>query len=411
MPGIEDLLREELQRVTDAVQREHLRPLRAPAPRPRWQLRLIPLAAAAAVIAVITVAALMTGLPSGRPAAPSSPASAAIPGFYLTGVFTKGSDGRPQTEAVIRDSASGRVTGQVRVLSNATPAILDVAAYPDDRSFLIGTTEWGASGREEYRFFRLRVSAGGQAGPLTELRSPALPGGYQVQGFAVSPDGKLLAISLLYNSPDGGTEWLGEMRVIDLATGKTRTWTAPVQDGHYFIPGPPSWADDDRMLAFTWQVSKNLTTSNTVMRGVKLLDTSAPGGNLMDSRQIVSGQAVPGTIQSALITPDGRYVIVAASREVPSGGGRGTVVGQISEVETASGKLARVLRTQTARYTSLTHFVLDGSTEVFSFDPAGRYALVQNMQFGWMDIGGRAPGRFTPLAGFPAGREVFLAAW
>jgi hypothetical protein len=72
MPGIEDLLREELQRVTDAVQREHLRPLRAPARRQRWQRRLIPLAAAAAVIAIITVAALMTGLPSGRQAAPSS---------------------------------------------------------------------------------------------------------------------------------------------------------------------------------------------------------------------------------------------------------------------------------------------------------------------------------------------------
>ena len=54
---------------------------------------------------------------------------------------------------------------------------------------------------------------------------------------------------------------------------------------------------------------------------------------------------------------------------------------------------------------------MDGSTEVFSFDPAGRYALVQNMQFGWMDIGGPDPGRFTPLPGFPAGREIFWAAW
>ena len=411
MPGIEDLLREELQRVTDAVQREHLRPLRAPGPRQRWQLRLIPLAAAAAVIAIITVAALMTGLPSGWHAAPSSLAPAAIPRFYLTGVFVKGSHGMLQTDAVIRDSASGRVTGQVKVLSDTMPAILNVAAYPDDHSFLIGTTEWGANGRPEYRFFRLRVSASGKAGLLTELRSPALPEGYHVQGFAVSPDGKLLAISLLYNSPGDGTQWRGEIRVIDLATGKTRTWTAPVHDGHYFIPGPPSWADGDRMLAFTWQVSKNLTTTNTVMHGVRLLDTSAPGGNLMNSRQIVSSRAVQGTIQSALITPDGRNVIVAASREVPSGGGRGTVVGQISEVETASGKLARVLRTQTARYTDLTHFVLDGSTEVFAFDPAGRYALVQNMQFGWIDIGGPDPGRFTPLLGFPAGREVFWAAW
>jgi hypothetical protein len=79
-------------------------------------------------------------------------------------------------------------------------------------------------------------------------------------------------------------------------------------------------------------------------------------------------------------------------------------------VETASGKLVRVLRTQTARYTDLTHFVLDGSTEVFSFDPVGRYALVQNMQFGWMDIGGPDPGQFTPLPGLPAGHEGFLGS-
>lgn len=407
MPGIEELLREELQRVTDAVQREHLRPLRAPAPRQRWQLRLIPLAAAAAVIAIITMAALITG----RPTTPSAVAPAAIPRFYLTGVFAKGSHGMPQTEVVIRDSASGRVTDRAKVLSDTVPAILNVAAYPDDGAFLIGTTEWGANGQPGYRFFRLRVSASGKAGPLAELRSPALPEGYHVQGFAVSPDGKLLAMSLLYISPGDATQWLGEIRVIDLATGKTRAWTAPVHDGHYFIPGPPSWADGDRMLAFTWQVSKNLTTTNTVMHGVRLLDTSAPGGNLMDSRQIVSSRAVPGTIQSALITPDGRNVVVAASREVPSGGGRGTVVGQISQVDTATGKQVRVLRTQTARYTDLTHLVLDGSTEVFALDPAGRYALVQNMQFGWMDIGGPDPGRFTPLPGFPVGREVFWAAW
>lgn len=102
---------------------------------------------------------------------------------------------------------------------------------------------------------------------------------------------------------------------------------------------------------------------------------------------------------------------MAASREVPSGGGRGTVVGQISEMDTATGKQVQVLRTQTARYTDLTHLVLDGSTEVFALDPADRYALVQNMQFGWMDIGGPDPGRFTPLPGFQVGREVFWAAW
>jgi hypothetical protein len=34
-----------------------------------------------------------------------------------------------------------------------------------------------------------------------------------------------------------------------------------------------------------------------------------------------------------------------------------------------------------------------------------------NFVLGWMDIGGPDPGRFTPLPGFPVGREVFWAAW
>jgi hypothetical protein len=113
----------------------------------------------------------------------------------------------------------------------------------------------------------------------------------------------------------------------------------------------------------------------------------------------------PGTIQSALITPDGRNVIVAASREVPSGGGRGTVVGQISEVETASGKLARVLRTQTARYTNLTHFVLDGSTEVFrSTRPAGTPSYRTCSSAGWTSAGRPRPVHLAArLPGRPRG--------
>jgi hypothetical protein len=415
MPAIEELLRQELKHAAGKVQPEQLRPLHVPAPGRgwylRWYLRLIPVAAAAAVVAIIALAApLVSGTSSSRPPATTA-VPAALPRYYLTYTYVKHPHQlAPQTEVVVRDSASGQVTGKVTVLSDSEPAILNAAAAPDDRSFIIGTSETGPGGWPDYRFFRLRISTSGRPGPLTELASPVVPRDYGVSGFALSPDGRLLAISTQFH-PQVSTDWVAKVEVVNLATGKIRSWSAPAQGDHYYIAGPPSWADGDRMIAFTWQRSVNLTTSNTVMEGVRLLDTAAPGHNLMDAKSIVSSQAVQGTIQSALITPDGRDVIVAASRDIASGRNTGTVVAQIMEVQAGSGRVIRVLRTQTARYNLLTRYVLEGSSEVLSLDPTGRYALVQCLQLGWMDIGAPEPGGFTPLPAFPPGQEVFWAAW
>jgi hypothetical protein len=38
-------------------------------------------------------------------------------------------------------------------------------------------------------------------------------------------------------------------------------------------------------------------------------------------------------------------------------------------------------------------------------------ALVQGIQFGWLDVGGPDLGRFTPLPAVPAGQYVNFAAW
>src|SRR4029453_5715451 len=61
MPNLENLLREELQHEAQKVQPELLRPLQVPTRRPRWRPRLLPFAAAAAVIAVITAGGLVRG--------------------------------------------------------------------------------------------------------------------------------------------------------------------------------------------------------------------------------------------------------------------------------------------------------------------------------------------------------------
>ena len=411
MPPIEDLLRDELKRVADTVQPGQLRPLQVPVPERRWHRRLLPVAAAAAVIAVAVAAVLVAG---PKPGPASAPGPAAIPRYYLTFTFVADQQvhGLPVTEAVIRDSATGRITGTVKIVTDYFPAPVTVAAAPDDRSFIIGTYELYPKGTQtkryqEYRFFRLPISADGQPGHLTELPAYPVPMNAFLAGIALSPDGTLLAVSSSYGvgrQNGHAASVVAAVEVINLVTGKVRIWTAAPQHGHYYEPGAPSWADGDRMIAFTWQHSQSLTNDNMTMEGVRLLDTDAPGDNLADSPMIVSRKAVSGTIQSALITPDGRDVLMATFRNVPSGGNRGTVIAQLAEVPAAGSGPVRVLRTETARYTVNTKGYLDGTSQVLSLDPTGRYALVQCLQFGWLDLD---LGRFTPLPPYSSQAAVW----
>jgi hypothetical protein len=412
MPPIEDLLRGELKRVADTVQPGQLRPLQIPVPGRRWHRRLLPVAAAAAVVAVAVAAVLVAG---PKPVPPS--ASTAIPRYYLTFTFVadRQVQGLPVTEAVIRDSATGKITGTVKIVTEFFPASVSFTAAPDDRSFILGTEKLApkgtrAPGYAEYRFFRLPISAGGKPGHLIELPAYPVPMNPFVTGIALSPDGTLLAMSSEYGvgQQNGhAAAVVGEVEVINLVTGEVRSWTAAMKQGRYHVPGPPSWADGNRMIAFTWERSQSLTNDTMTVEGVRLLDTEAPGDNLWDARMIVPKKAVSGTIQSALITPDGRDVLVATARDVPSGGRRGTVIAQIAEVPTAGSGPVRVLRTQTARYTMDTRDSLNDFSQVLSLDPSGRYALIQGFQFGWLDLDG---GRFTPLPPYTSQESVW-GAW
>ena len=411
MPPIEDLLSNEFKRVADTVQPGQLRPLRVPVPEHRWHRRLLPVAAAAAVIAIAVAAVLVAG---PKPGPASAPGQAAIPRYYLTldYVADQQFQGMDVTEAVIRASATGRITGTVKIVTDDFPAPVTIAAAADNRSFIIGTYEpdpkgTKATGYQEYRFFRLPISADGKPGHLTELPPYPVPMSAFVEGIALSPDGTLLAVSSTYSPGRQNGLPAGKVEAINLVTGKVRIWTAATQQGHYYDPGPPSWADGNRMIAFTWQRSESLTNNTMTMEGVRLLDTAAPGDNLTDSRMIVSPKAVSGTIQSVLITPDGRDVFVATSRDVPSGANRGTVTAQIAEVPTAGSGPVRVLHTVTTRYPPNTWGYLSEISQVQSLDPTGRYALVQGLQFGWLDLD---LGRFTPLPPYTSIGAVW-GAW
>jgi hypothetical protein len=412
MPDLENLLREELQHEAQKVQPELLRPLQVPTRRPSWRPRLLPFAAAAAVIAVITAGALVAGLtaahkPAAHKPAVSGSAPASLPRFYVT----TSSAGRG-IQAVVRASASGKVTGTIPVPSALPVEWSDsggtfVTAAADDRSFIIGVQGGQAPTKNglDLRLFRFAITAAGKPGHLTEL-APAPMRNQTTEGIALSPDGKLLAVSLMNNSP---AHSVAAIQVLNLATGATRTWTAPARS--VYIPGPPSWADGSRLIAFTWLRS----TQSGLMsapRGIRLLDTTAPGDNLVTGTVIVPSGKVPGgSIVSALITPDGRHVIVVTWRDLTPHAKTHTVVVQFAELQARTGRLVRLLRTQTERYDFEHVITVEDSLGVLSLSSQGRYALVQGTQFGWLDVGGPDPGRFTPLPAVPAGQYVNFAAW
>jgi hypothetical protein len=415
MPDVENLLREELKRAAEQVQPELLRPLHVPTRRPSWRPRLLPLAAAAAVIAVITAGALVAGLttahqPTAHQPAVSGSAPAGLPRFYVT--TSSSPDGRG-IQAVVRASASGKVTGTVPVPSAIPVEWADsggtfVTAAADDRSFIIGVQ----GGQEptkiglDLHLFRFAISAAGKPGHLTEMAAAPVRN-ETTEGIALSPDGKLLAVSLMRASPGN---FAPTIQVLNLATGATRTWTTPGRNYPYLI-GPPSWADGSRVIAFTWLRS----TQSGLMaapRGIRLLDTAAPGDNLLAGTQIVpSGVVAAGSLVSARITPDGRDVIVVTWRDLTPHAKTHTVVVQFAELAASTGKLVRLLRTETARYDQDNDITVEVSLGVLSLSSQGRYALVQGVQFGWLDVGGPDPGRFTPLPAVPAGQYVNFAAW
>jgi sigma-70-like protein len=70
---------------------------------------------------------------------------------------------------------------------------------------------------------------------------------------------------------------LGLVRLALLMVGELATAEDVVQDAFEQLYR--------RWRSLTWQRSESLTNDNTVMEGVRLLDTATPGDNLMDERQ------------------------------------------------------------------------------------------------------------------------------
>jgi hypothetical protein len=383
MSTLEDRLRDAFRADADLVRPESIPaapPLRPARPAPGWPgLRrtrvLIPLAAAAAVIAIAAGLSLAAPQRNGsRPAAgassppsaptptPSAPAgpppkptlaanasqgvpastpAPGVPRFYVT-VYL------PTTGAgdyiVVRDTATGQVTGRINAPGGAVFAGL--AATGGDRTFI--TTIQAGSGCSA-QLYQFQLNQSGVPGPLEPLHI-TLPDGPQGEGgLAIAPDGRTIA----YHSGVCLNE--NEVGVINLATRQARVWAVPLPH----VGGLAVWPNMDVSLS----ADGGLLGYATAFRGAGVLPTSAPAGSLFARSRPVSG-----TVIWQAVAGDGDALYGCSISPFSTGGpipSRGTLT------------YSRISLTGGGEHVIASWPDVTGTYCYASLDPAGNYLLVQ----------------------------------
>jgi hypothetical protein len=392
MNTLEDRLRDAFRADADTVRPESIPP--GPPPRPArpsrstpgqpWLRRtrvLIPLAAAAAVIAVVAGLSLaapqrsgsrpttgssapvpgLSGPPTGQPPTPAGPppkpilaanasrgvpASTPAPGvprFYVTAYVN------PQNgvdSIVVRDTATGQVTGRINPPGSAVFAGL--AATAGERTFI--TTIQTGTACSPVQLYEFGLNQRGQPGPLEPLHI-TLPGGVpQGQGdLAITPDGRTIAYEsgLCRAHPDEN-----EVGVINLATRQARVWADPVSLAkEVALPNiDVSLSADGGLLGYA------------TFDGAGVLPTSAPAGSLYARSRPVSG-----TVIWAAIAGDGHSLYGCSVSPFHSGG----LLPKTGTLTYSQISLTRGLEHVIARWTHV------GGPQCYaSLDPAGNYLLV-----------------------------------
>lgn len=260
-------MREFASMVTDAPPLRLAPPLAAAPSRRRFPRRraawIIPLTAAAAVIALaITLVILRSNLNGPVvPAAKPVPASRGVPTYYAQLVQEPGNAGNAD-QIQVRETLTGRLITTVNPPAGATFAGITGAA--DVPTFVVDTQPGALQSPKSLpnrqsgqprTWYVLRLSPGSaQPASLTRLAIPPSPAGTTVMGLALSPDGTKLAAA--FQTPGWGISMTGSMtlRVYSVRTGAMlRSWTAPYAKDRYLFPPAPAmgFADDNLSLAWT----------------------------------------------------------------------------------------------------------------------------------------------------------------
>jgi hypothetical protein len=415
MTGLEDRLRRDLSQLAERAQPGSIRPLRVPPARKRSRIVrwLAPAAAAAAVLCVVAGVSFVGPQGGARPGGPAPIAGLAgpLPPYYVT-LFQRyvGRQGRITTTAAVHDAATGALLTSVPVptlLSGGGAQCPAITAAADDRTFIIAELVQNGTHNIAW-FFRLRVAAHGRSASLTRMPI-TVPASLSVDDVALSPDASRLAISL-QSCRGGGCQYSG-IRVVTLASGAVSTWTTQANGAPFDVS-----LAGDAQVAFLWE-SGVRAPSPGQRTGYRLLNISAEGRNLLAAAAIGSPAAEPsGYVPEALVTPDGAVVVTSTVQNDPQWYGRDTVIAQIVELSTRSGKLLGVLYTSTQKFVSSGTNgagLLDQGCNVVSLGSSGVHVLVQCFGLGFGRLDGS---HFTALAGFPSSASSGIsgqdaAAW
>jgi hypothetical protein len=393
MTQLEDRLRRDLSNFAERARPEIIRgpqqtPVRTRSRSVRW---LAPAASVVAVMAVVAGVSLAAAHGPGRepklafgPPTPAAPASlpAGMPRYYVTLYQSYTDHNGIVTVAAVHSSATGRTLTSVNVPTMAIggegvgPSISGAA---DDRTFVITETGGLSADHNVVRFYLLRLAADGRSASLTRLPI-SLPGTTAIGSVALSPDGTRLAIGEI-PCPHGRC-YTG-LRVVTLATGAARTWTMRPASWLSFV----SWAGDSTVAFLSG-------------RQYRLLDVTGQGGSLLAAQTIASPPPPPGVLPEALVTANGSTVIGTTVTNIPDGN-RVTLIARIIEISARTGKLLRVLSTETVHGATPgmqgSAEPLDAECKVLSLAPGGTNVLASCFSFGRVSDDG-----FTPLPGFPS---------
>ena len=304
--SIEDRVRAATRARTDLV--GSVRPLEFPAEAPapvrpdrsrRWLSWGAPIAAAALVTAVALTLALLRqagGPPPGQvtPAA-SQTALTSIPRYYVTLAYTGSTSA--QMEAVAADDQTGKELAVIR--PSATQNFYGVTAAADDRTFVV-MNYTGAT--QQTTWYRLRLTPGA-ARPFQLTKLPIKPVVAHINGLALSPDGRELAVMWL--TATNATNGVTHLSIYSTSSGAPLgTWITHAPNDNVIGGNANSedltWLDNDRQVDFRWadQVPATVTvkrTNGTTARvhttidkiTIRALDATAAGHDLLADSQLV----------------------------------------------------------------------------------------------------------------------------
>ena len=354
MSMIERQLRDALREVADDIPATAVPPLQLPGGRPRhgdagrrghrlilsarW---LAPVAAAAAVLAIAAGVTAVAGLTHGA-SGPQQAAAAvrAVPPYYiaLTGTRSPGQDHR---HLGIFATATGALIASTAVPGPYT-TFAGVSAAVEDRTFAVAAEAFQGRRLSAVKFFLVRFNPVSRAIRLVALAMPRMPAAAALDGMALSPHASKLAAA--FELSGAAARLTEEVRVLDLSTGSTRTWTSSqgtVAGGRYDLRSL-SWADNDIILALNWAGCRRSDRAAAVpaLSGVRLLNTRKPGSDLVAASRLavrldkIGGHPdLPRLVSgSGLLTPDGRKVVAAAANPPGTAGG-------FAEFSVATGRL------------------------------------------------------------------------